>query len=561
MSRKLSRALYAWERQGRGWALWNYPVELEPVFEPFTISRLSSALHTQPSHEKAPTARYPTSDLIELRLDGDSQTLSNAVEQIVVANLSYPICFELVSQEGHIHPQLVYSKSEAAMQSPSLSFLYGSYSTSKVTLQTSWERIQGHSAVLQFGLSEEFMVPLRVADNVHDNLLQPVMEVLEQIGSREMGLFQVLFQPLRHPWSESVQRVLRLDQDSPYVVTSPRLLSEAREKIRYALCAVIVRVAAKATSGDRANQIIEHLKRALQVYSGHGTNALMPMERIDYPGGIEVEDVLTRTTHRSGMILNRRELLGLLCMPTVVGEEAYSVLQEQTGDVNSENKSSRRPRKRKAREKADREDRPVEVSPHDLARGDVPPTVEPPAKEGISAPPPENRRQHTYLKELITRLASSAGWLPDETVSIATSPGSVYINFRQDEQQVGCLVSITSTLAEELTHVKACLAHGLPDIVVIAVEPKRIKELERGFETYLDPEDLSRVHVLTVEGLLTFLERPASPITTRTQSTVHTDKGTGYTVEVRYPTNHETDTRREAVSEILAGALKRMKKI
>src|ERR1035437_8236484 len=31
----ITAQFYAWEKRGRGWQLWNYPVELEPPFEAF----------------------------------------------------------------------------------------------------------------------------------------------------------------------------------------------------------------------------------------------------------------------------------------------------------------------------------------------------------------------------------------------------------------------------------------------------------------------------------------------------------------------------------------------
>ena len=38
----ISAQFYAWEKRGRGWHVWNCPVELEPPFEEFQgyISRL-----------------------------------------------------------------------------------------------------------------------------------------------------------------------------------------------------------------------------------------------------------------------------------------------------------------------------------------------------------------------------------------------------------------------------------------------------------------------------------------------------------------------------------------
>jgi len=49
----LADQYYAWEKRGRGWQVWPYPVELEPAFEPFLF-------HSVPAPPIADDARKPT---------------------------------------------------------------------------------------------------------------------------------------------------------------------------------------------------------------------------------------------------------------------------------------------------------------------------------------------------------------------------------------------------------------------------------------------------------------------------------------------------------------------
>ena len=42
----LTSQFYAWERRGRGWLLWDEPVELEPPFRPFFVPSLASSAET-----------------------------------------------------------------------------------------------------------------------------------------------------------------------------------------------------------------------------------------------------------------------------------------------------------------------------------------------------------------------------------------------------------------------------------------------------------------------------------------------------------------------------------
>jgi hypothetical protein len=50
---RLTGAFYAWERRGRGWQVWPYPVELEPPFRPFVF-------HAAPTGPVYDDARKPT---------------------------------------------------------------------------------------------------------------------------------------------------------------------------------------------------------------------------------------------------------------------------------------------------------------------------------------------------------------------------------------------------------------------------------------------------------------------------------------------------------------------
>ena len=59
-SERLTAQFYEWEKRGRGWQLWDFPVELEPPFVPFIG-------HYEPAEALFDDARKPTifSSLIE----------------------------------------------------------------------------------------------------------------------------------------------------------------------------------------------------------------------------------------------------------------------------------------------------------------------------------------------------------------------------------------------------------------------------------------------------------------------------------------------------------------
>ncbi len=40
---RLTTTFYDWERRGRGWDVWPYPVDLEPPFRPFRLEPIAPA--------------------------------------------------------------------------------------------------------------------------------------------------------------------------------------------------------------------------------------------------------------------------------------------------------------------------------------------------------------------------------------------------------------------------------------------------------------------------------------------------------------------------------------
>lgn len=60
--------------------------------------------------------------------------------------------------------------------------------------------------VIDFGLGAEFMWPLKSGKELATDPLVAVCGALEHLREREVGVFQVLFVPTRHPWAENIWR-------------------------------------------------------------------------------------------------------------------------------------------------------------------------------------------------------------------------------------------------------------------------------------------------------------------------------------------------------------------
>ena len=155
-----------------------------------------------------------------------------------------------------------------------------------------------------------------------------IVGTLSELHAGELGLFQVLFQPVHHPWAESIIRSVTHEDGKPFFVNEPELTKAAENKITQPLFATVVRILICAGEGERMLQLARDLAGSLRVFAHPNGNELIPLQNADYPFENHIEDVLQRQSRRSGMILNSDELIGFVHLPSSAVRSP--VLQRQT---------------------------------------------------------------------------------------------------------------------------------------------------------------------------------------------------------------------------------------
>lgn len=129
------------------------------------------------------------------------------------------------------------------------------------------------------------------------------------------------------------------------------------------------------------------------------------------------------------------------------------------------------------------------------------------------------------------------------------------ISLERDEARIACEISVTSTEKQELGNVGKCLAAGYDKVVLLASDAKVLNRLKETVSEELDAVCRERVLVLLPDELAGYLEEQEAEAAAR-EETVH-----GYKVKVQYKPlgEHEKDARKQAISQIILGALKRLK--
>jgi hypothetical protein len=343
-----SSQFYKWEKCGRGWQIFPQPVCPEPPFVPFQYRSMTEAPEADDGRRPTflsslfrKTASPPTPPpvLVEPEPDEEPEPIplirkslvefqaslpdkldvsKEAFEQFLL-NLSLchePIAFELLGTHKKVTAQFAAAPSDALLLRRQLQAFFpeAAFASHQNSLEIAWENASGGEMLaVEFGLEREFMFPL--ASGRLDPFIG-IIGALSELEPGELGLFQVLWQPVQHPWAESIVSSVTHADGKPFFVNSPELAGAAENKVARPLYAAVVRIMVCADVFDRVVQLAKDLAGSLRVFAHPQGNALIPLRNDEYGLGEHIEDVLRRQTRRTGMLLNSDELVGFVHLPS-----------------------------------------------------------------------------------------------------------------------------------------------------------------------------------------------------------------------------------------------------
>ena len=341
----VSSEFAAWEQRGRGWDLWPEPVLPEPGFREFTGYRLVESQQDDDSKrpgllaslfdsfatrrmetahevsEEAPEPEVHDEPLdIEfvISLPRDLKVPAESLAGFVSSLHSCldPVAFEIVGEHASVRLQFAATSRDAHLVKRQLESFFPSvaFTPVRAELSLAWNSIDGENLIVEFGLAHEFMMPLQTGRAVDPFV--GLVAVLNDLQVNELAAFQVVFQPTRHPWTKSVWRSVTDENGKALFINKLQLIPGTKEKLESPLFGVVLRAAAKAEKFERASEVVRDLAYALRAYTRPEWNHLIPLQNDGYASGAHEEDLTHRQSRRSGMLLNREELIGFVHFPS-----------------------------------------------------------------------------------------------------------------------------------------------------------------------------------------------------------------------------------------------------
>ena len=351
LAESLTAQFYAWERRGRGWQVHPYRVALEPAFVPYLrfapaigtvaddgrrpsifqqlgslFSRKPKPSDEGPTWEEILAAAEPEPDqgddallVLRLRTPSDADLPADLSEALLLAlaGTASHVSVEFVAVRGEIVLQVAVP---ASVGSSARRIVEGYVPEADVSegdaLTAAWgDPGRREAAVVDFGLRNEFMLPLEMRGLHGVDPIVGVLAALEGVSRDEVACVQVMCEAIRPDWAVSALRAMSDGEGHAFFADAPETLGQTREKLSRPLLACVIRVAANAKSQERAWELVRTIGRALVGASVGGANALIPLEAEGYDRLDHELDVLSRRSCRSGMLLSSAEVGALAHLP------------------------------------------------------------------------------------------------------------------------------------------------------------------------------------------------------------------------------------------------------
>lgn len=351
----LTEAFYRFELRGRGWYGSDQFVMLEPAYEPFSpppyipapsgpprddgkrltlFGRLVDQLNGVSSPPQLPDSARQKKEILavpvvdaperedwavfDLRVPPEyiSRPETSARLLQTLRGAEGPLSFEMVGIGGEVHIQLVAGESDVPHLMESLTGY-----CPDVTLTPGPDRLirayqdDQSTFVVDFGLSEEFFLPLASAKSFAIDPLISLVGALALAQENEFLCLQVLFEKVRNPWRQAVREAVMGPDGTGIFLDAPDLLKLAYEKTATPLFAVALRVAAQAEQLSAATRLAARVESFLNQFNNIAGNHLIPLTNEQYDDHAHMVAFLLRETYRAGMLLSTDELASIVHVP------------------------------------------------------------------------------------------------------------------------------------------------------------------------------------------------------------------------------------------------------
>ncbi|OGJ10945.1 hypothetical protein A2467_02300 [Candidatus Nomurabacteria bacterium RIFOXYC2_FULL_36_8] len=327
---------YDWEVSGRGYLLFDYPVDIEPSYREFYHSRISKEEYVddgkvptlferlfsssnpvvkEEEEDKRPPRKFEYNPFLK-QLNISFGRIPEFDESVFLEFLNMlsiseeRISFEIVGSHNSIEIQIVCGIDDYKR----IIHLLNAYFPLIIIKESNLKKLPFETnskiAIVDFGYNEEFMRPL----NTTIDGLTSIMAVLDNLGVSDVVILQIIFKGVKNEWATGILNSVCVGKDS-FFPESPEMVTCAKEKVSTPLFAVVFRLAVQSYHSKETEELAMELIQNIKSASSSLYNSLIPLDNEGYRYESHLDNLKIRGTDRFGMIMNTEELFSFLHFP------------------------------------------------------------------------------------------------------------------------------------------------------------------------------------------------------------------------------------------------------
>lgn len=346
---EFAKAFSDWERNLRGWQVFDYAVNLEPAFNSIKtakqiilpiednariqggIGRFFSRNQNnqridnraiEDKEEKLPKSFYHREELSELQilLPKDLEVTPVLMSQFFLSLSSNrtPVSFEIIADSEKVTLQIACDLSASSHIKNQINTFFPSvFVIETQNILNSFLKDKEQTIIADFGLKNNFLFPLQVFKNFNPDPLTALFSSVGNLQENERVIVQILFQKAQNPWAEEINRVVfQNGLKSYFQETNSALLKGIKDKLAFPLFSCLLRIAVQNNNKDSGWQTLKRIGGSLSNFSSPNGNELIALQNKTLSPNNHFLSFLSRTSYRSGMLLNLNELASIIHLPS-----------------------------------------------------------------------------------------------------------------------------------------------------------------------------------------------------------------------------------------------------
>ncbi len=168
----------------------------------------------------------------------------------------------------------------------------------------------------------------------------------------------------------------------------------------------------------------------------------------------------------------------------------------------------------------------------------------------------KSETQHRYLQNLVKKIAEDKEYKATIEAATPDGRGRVDVLLKREDEQVACEISSTTDEMHELENLKKCLNAGYKEIIMCAVDGRKLEKIKTLVSEQLEQGDQVKILFFAPDELTSYLSVKKESIEVTRERKVR-----GYKVKVEGPAGEDLTRKkkRQAVAEVILKSFRRLR--